>query len=357
MIEISRNQANALVAGNCPVPAYLTINGIQQEYRVTQVETERSDFSLYGETPEMKFMAELEKVPMSEIIVAHKVEDKVETKEPKLKGYKLNPNYTTSAGDYFWVADWENDEIKELVAMTPKSWWYNRECKLERGFAGEDFLLFSSGTFGTAIEDDIPWGARRIFKSDILAPIYNPENIVVTWGDVALDFSDLVFIPQPKKERPELKYTELWMADTSNDMMGVMSGYLTHGKYYDIVAMSSNFKIFEVMCDNGIPDAFYHKWFKPVRLYDEDESELICRDIEFAEGDYIDLRKHTPEQIRHIAKYYNFLDVDDLLIHKEYYQFVIFNEDGCFDGCSEKYIMDCGVKEYTYDDIFYSEEN
>lgn len=272
----------------------------------------------------------------------------------KLKGYKLNPNYTPSAGDHFWVADWEDNEIKELVSMTPDGWWYNRECKLERGFAGEDFLLFSSGTFGTATEDDIPWGARRIFKSDILAPVYNPENIIITCKGSILTASKV--LTQPKKEKP-LKYTELWMADTSNDMMGIMSGWLTHGKLYDV--LSSSFFLdtlqFEVVCDKGYTVRFSDKYFKPVRLYDEDESELIRRDIEFVEGDYIDLRKHTPEQIRHIAKFYNFLDVDDLLIHKEYYQLVIFNEDSCFDGCSESYIEDCGVKEYTYDDIFYSE--
>lgn len=339
MIEISRNQANALVAGNCPVPAYLIIDGIHQEYRVTQVETERSDFSLYGEMPEMKFMAELEKVPVSEsVVVPTKVEEKVETKEPKLKGYKLNPNYTPSAGDHFWVADWNNDEIKELVAMTPDGWWYNRECKLERGFAGEDFLLFSSGTFGTATEDDIPWGSKRIFKSDILIPVEG--------------------VPQPKKEKPELKYTELWIADTSKDVMGVMSGYLTHGKYYEVLSThSSTFGglVFKVVTDAGYIAPYGHCWFKPVRLYDEDESELICRDIEFVEGDYIDLRKHTPEQIRHIAEFFQFYDLEDLLNTRENNPFIYCDSDGEFVGTGDLGDFYLRQDEYTYDDIFYSE--
>lgn len=232
MIEISRNQANALVAGNCPVPAYLTINGIQQEYRVTQVETERSDFSLYGEMPEMKFMAELEKVPMSERVVV---------------------------------------------------------------------------------------------------PL------------------------QPKKEKPELKYTELWMADTSNDMMGIMSGWLTHGKYYEVLSTHTNHfggLVFKVVTDAGHITTYGACWFKPVRLYDEDESELICRDIEFKEGDYIDLRKHTPEQIRHIAKFYKFFNVDTLFNSHVTYNYVIYSGNT---GWSGHDLVGLNDKEYTYEDIFYSE--
>lgn len=247
MIEISRNQANALVAGNCPVPAYLIINGIQQEYRVTQVETGRSDFSLYGETPEMKFMAELEKVPMSESVVPVQ---------------KFGEWVTTS-------------------------------------------------------------------------------------------------IPQPKKEKPELKYTELWMADTSKDIMGVISGYLTHGRYYEVLSTySSTFGglVFKVTNDAGYIAPYRSCWFKPVRLYDEDESELICRDIKFVEGDYIDLRKHTPEQIRHIAKFFQFYNLEDLLHTLENNPFIYWDSDSEFVG-TDDINESCWIQdEYTYDDIFYSEE-
>lgn len=244
MIEISEKQANALVAGNYPVPAYLIIDGIQQEYRVTQVETERSNFSLYGETPEMKFMAELEKVPMSESVVPVQ---------------KFGEWVTTS-------------------------------------------------------------------------------------------------IPQPKKENPEPKYTELWMADTSNDMLDATMGYLTNGKVYEILSSSfiQGSQQFEVVCDNGYVYYFHNGWFKPVRLYDEDESELICRDIEFVEGDYIDLRKHTPEQIRHIAKFYKFFNVDTLFNSNVNYKFIIYCGG---DGWSGDDYSRSGSKEYTYDDIFYSEES
>lgn len=351
MIEISEKQVS-VIAQDCIVPVYLTIGGIQQEYRVTQID---SSFDGYCGR---RYMAELEKVPMSEsVVLPTKVEDKVEIKEPKLKCYKLNSNYTPSAGDHFWVADWNNDEIKELVALTPDGWWYNRECKLERGFADEDFMLFSSGTFGTATEDDIPWGARRIFKSDILSPVYDPENIVVTCDGITLTCgnTNITEIPQTKKEKSELKYTELWMADTSKDMMGATVGYLTNGKVYEI--LSSSFiqgrQQFEVVCDNGYVYYFHNGWFKPVHLYDEDESELICRDIEFAEGDYIELRKHTPEQIRHIAKFYKFFNVEQLL-ESNLWSRVYWNEQDGFTGTlRDTYVLN---KEYTYDDIFYSEE-
>lgn len=67
MIEISEKQV-FLIAQDNLVPAYLTIGGIQQEYRVTQID---SSFSSYEGR---KFMAELEKVPMPEsVVVATKV--------------------------------------------------------------------------------------------------------------------------------------------------------------------------------------------------------------------------------------------------------------------------------------------
>lgn len=349
MIEISEKQVSLIERGNL-VPAYLTIGGIQQEYRVTQID---SSFSSYEGR---KFMAELEKVPMSESVLP----TKVDTKEPKLRGYKLNPNYTPAAGDYFHIADWDYGEIEELVSMTPKSWWYAYHNKINLGFAGYEILLFSHDTFGTADADNIPWGANHITKSDILIPVegatmYNPENIIVTCNGITLTASK---VPQPKKEKPELKYTELWMADTSNDMLDATMGYLTNGKVYDV--LSSSFiqgrQQFEVVCDNGYVYYFHNGYFKPVRLYDEEESKLICRDIEFKEGDCINLRKHTPEQISHIAKFFPFYDLEDLLSTLETNSFIYWDSDGEFVGTSDISEFYRRRDEYTYDDIFYSEE-
>ena len=188
----------------------------------------------------------------------------------KLKGYKLNPNYTPSAGDYLHIADWDYGEIEELVAMTPRSWWYSYESKLKYGFEGYEILLFGHDTFGTAATNEVPWGANHITKSDILipveeAPVYNPENIVATCNEVPFNFGKLVSsglefgkwlypdISQPKKEQPELKYTELWVADTSKDKFGILSGEITHGSYYDVVSSrgGKGRMIFDVVCDTG----------------------------------------------------------------------------------------------------------
>lgn len=148
------------------------------------------------------------------------------------------------------------------------------------------------------------------------------------------------------------------MADTSKDVMGVMLGWLTHGKLYNV--LSSSFFLgslqFGVVCDKGCTARFSNGWFKPVRLYDEDESELICRDIEFKGGDYIDLRKHTPEQIRHIAKFFQFYDLKHLLRNLKNYPFIYWDEDGEFVGTDDVNEWYRRQDEYTYDDIFYSEE-
>lgn len=354
MIEISEKQVSLIAQDNL-VPAYLTIGGIQQEYRVTQID---SSFSSYKGR---KFIAELEKVPMSESVLP----TKVDTKEPKLKGYKLNPNYTPSAGDYLHIADWDYGEIEELVAMTPYSWWYSYESKLKYGFEGYEILLFSGETFGTATTGEVPWSANHVTKSDILVPVeevqvYSPENVIAAFKGIPFTCGNTKItemLPQPKKGKP-LKYTELWMADTSNDVMGIMSGWLTHGKLYDV--LSSSFFLdslqFGVVCDKGCTARFSNGWFKSVRLYDEDESELICRDIEFVEGDYIDLRKHTPEQIRHIAKFYPFYDLKHLLRNLKNYPFIYWDEDGEFVGTDDVNEWYRRQDEYTYDDIFYSEE-
>lgn len=283
----------------------------------------------------------------------------------KLKGYKLNPNYTPSAGDYLHIADWDYGEIEELVAMTPRSWWYSYESKLKYGFEGYEILLFGHDTFGTAATNEVPWGANHITKSDILipveeAPVYNPENIVSAFNGLPFTCGNIkiTVAPQHKRETP-LKYTELWMADTSKDVMGVMSGYLTHGKYYEVLSTLTNTfggLTFKVVTDAGYIVPYGACWFKPVRLYDEDEGELICRDIEFVEGDYIDLRKHTPEQIRHIAKFFQFYDLKHLLRNLKNYPFIYWDEDGEFVGTGDVNEWYRRQDEYTYDDIFYSEE-
>lgn len=165
--------------------------------------------------------------------------------------------------------------------------------------------------------------------------------------------SESVVPLQPKKEKP-LKYTELWMADTSNDMMGVMSGYLTHGKYYEVLSTHTNHfggLVFKVVTDDGYIVPYSACWFKPVRLYDEDESELTCRDIEFVEGDYIDKNKWTPEQLIHLSKFYKFYRLATAC--KKDLPVLVWDIDG--EWLSGR-AFECTGKEYTYDDIFYSEE-
>ena len=92
-------------------------------------------------------------------------------------------------------------------------------------------------------------------------------------------------------------------------------------------------------------------------FYDEDETLLTCRNIEFQEGDYIDLRKHTPEQIRHIEKFYDVYKLEETLgeISVEGWIYLVWDADNEFVATTSR--RDLGYKEYTYDDIFYLGDN
>ena len=150
--------------------------------------------------------------------------------------------------------------------------------------------------------------------------------------------------------QPSPRSKKVYIADLSNDLLGMLSDKLTHNKVYE--PLSDN-ALLDIVDDIGYRTYYNKGWFKEVYLYDEDETLLTCRDIEFKEGDYIDLRKHTPEQIRHIAKYYQFYDVDGLLEDGGYI-FAVF--DGVDFDDTDSYTRTKG-KQYAYDDIFYLEEN
>lgn len=340
MIEISEKQFSLIARDNL-VPAYLTIGGIQQEYRVTQID---SSFSGYGGR---KFIAELEKVPVSESV---EVATKVETKQDKY----IIKHIDLKVGDYLLREDFSKLQWSFLQEnWKPNVAWYDTR---ESGMVSKGCIVFSKypccttciGSSGGEMSV-----GRRITPDMLLwTPVYKPENIVVTCKCNTLTTSKAP--TQPKKDEPELKYIELWMADTSKDMMGVMSGYLTHGKYYDVLSTySSTFGglVFKVVTDAGHIAPYGYKWFKPVRLYDEDQSELICRDIEFVEGDYIDKNKWTPEQLIHLSKFYKFYRLATAC--KKDLPVLVWDIDG--EWLSGR-AFECTGKEYTYDDIFYSEE-
>lgn len=153
--------------------------------------------------------------------------------------------------------------------------------------------------------------------------------------------------------QPSPRSKKVYVADLNGNKS--ITQWLTEGKVYEEIGccplVVENDRLIYVECDTGEIFSFSKHWFKEVYLYDEDETLLTCRNIEFQEGDYIDLRKHTPEQIRHIAEYYKFYDVEELL--GDSYIFAVF--DGVDFSGTDNYTRTKG-KEYTYDDIFYLEE-
>lgn len=155
--------------------------------------------------------------------------------------------------------------------------------------------------------------------------------------------------------QPSPRSKKVYVADLKG--YKCITQWLTEGKAYEVRGccplVVENDRLVYVECDTGEIFSFSKYWFREVYLYDEDETLLTCRDIKFQEGDYIDLRKHTPEQIRHIAEYYEVYDVEGLLEDSGYI-FAVF--DGVdFDG-TDSYTRTKG-KQYTYDDIFYLGNN
>lgn len=150
--------------------------------------------------------------------------------------------------------------------------------------------------------------------------------------------------------QPSPRSKKVYVADLSSDLLGMLSDKLTHNKVYE--PLSDN-DLLDIVDDRGYRTYYNRGWFKEVYLYDEDETLLTCRDIELKEGDYIDLRKHTPEQIRHIAEYYKFYKLEETLgeLDVEGWIYLAWDSDNEFVATTSK--SDLGDKEYIYDDIFY----
>lgn len=236
--------------------------------------------------------------------------------------YKVNPDYIPKQGDYLSVEDWAEDEIKWLASNTPEDWWYNADLRKEAGFHGRRYLKVCYSTYCTT---NILYVTNRRITPDMLlidtSPLLQPS-------------------PVPRK---------ILVADCSKGLYDIVRGILTHNKPYQITTYFGDG--YEVFCDDEVIRFFGKCWFKEVLLYDEDEDDLICRDIEFEEGDYIDLRKHSPEQIRHIAKFYPVFELEETLYRDEW-DYLCFDYDKEFSA--DNYPDEFKV-EYTYDDIFYKE--
>jgi len=153
--------------------------------------------------------------------------------------------------------------------------------------------------------------------------------------------------------QPSPRSKKVYVADLKGHKS--ISQWLTEGKVYEARGccplVVENDRLIYVECDTGEIFSFSKHWFKEVYLYDEDETLLTCRDIEFKEGDYLDLRKHTPEQIRHIGVYWKFFDIEDLL-DGGYYHTIYWDGE---EFVGDNYLDTYEAKEYTYDDIFYLE--
>lgn len=165
----------------------------------------------------------------------------------------------------------------------------------------------------------------------------------------------LVELVKPTPVQPEPPYTEMLIGTVDGDMLGVMMGRVTQGKVYEIVEDLG--WLYKIVDDRGIHGDYHYSWFTNVKLYDEDETQLTCRDIEFNVEDYIDLRKHTPDQIRHIAKFYPVYTLEEVLADGEDWGYLVFGGEEfylCGGAWKGDYTFD--GEEYTFDDIFYLEE-
>lgn len=258
-------------------------------------------------------------------------------------GYTLNKGYVPKEGDYLSSEDWTDDQIKWLANNTPESWWCCDIGRKETGFNGYGYLQWHNEYFVTSIA--FPLKNRRI-TPDMVVFLAGSVHVESITGTLTFEDNSPLLQPSPRSKK-------VLVADLSKDLYNILDGHLTHGKMYECFTDRS-MGGFEIVNDSGARDRYGKWWFKEVYLYDEDEAELTCRDIEFKEDDYIDLRKHTPEQIRHISKFYPVYELEETLA--EYHDWSLLYWDGmdcAFVACSSVDINP--TKEYTYDDIFYLE--
>lgn len=104
-------------------------------------------------------------------------------------------------------------------------------------------------------------------------------------------------------------YKEVLIGNTEGNILSLMYPIITQGKVYsplfkeefDHCGYEEHYLVID---DSGRRNQIHKSWFTPAKLYDEDEEELHFNGVEFEEGDYLDLSKHTPEQIAHIYKFY-----------------------------------------------------
>lgn len=317
-----------------------------------------------------------------------------------MKNFKLNLNYIPKCGDYFSAVDWTDEEIKWLASNTPFHWWYDLDSKRRDGFNNLPVILHSFGTFGTATIEDLDENSRRITKDMILIndgsylkgsvskrdeyfevivhlfglseAASNRLRGIIEIGGLYRDTKPMLTLPDFSRHthgkvhpvevvgtlvyddeetspllQPSPRSKKVYVADLSGVIYGIFTGRLTHGKAYDPLCCDDTNIV--VLTDEGTRLDISKIYFKEVYLYDEDETLLTCRDIEFKEGDYLDLRKHTPEQIRHVAGYYKFYDLNELLDNGSW-DIVEWDECCGFVGSHTNTVLST---EYTYDDIFY----
>lgn len=202
--------------------------------------------------------------------------------------------------------------------------------------------------------------SNELRKIKALGGLYKDTEPVLTLPDLSRHIHGKVHPVDNSGEetspllQPSPRSKKVYVADLSKDISDIWIGTLTHGAPY--TPLYEGKTAIDVRTDDGKVLLVSKQWFKEVYLYDEDETLLTCRDIEFQEGDYIDLRKHTPEQIRHIAEYYNVYELEETLgeLDVEGWIYLVWDTDNEFVAATSK--SDLGDKEYTYDDIFYLEE-
>ena len=324
--------------------------------------------------------------------------------------YKLNPDYVPQEGHYFDSKDWTNDEIKWISSNSQTSWGLYGTIIEDYGFLVYPFIEFSGGEFylthrleedNTLITKDmifaIPKGktlaeeclsavgkdtkvtgkqyisdlpvhtslsARDIFPAP-QPKMFSINDLEVTWnGEVISGFTTDIPVTIPRKldtavtlpstipeieitgtvSAPEPKSTLYAVADVSCDILGGCN--LTQDKKYEVTIRDPRYWL---TCDKGRYDWYHKSWFSSlVRVYDNDPEELEWTGVEFEYRDYIDLKKHSPEQIRHIYSVYPHFDKEHTVADR-YNSVLVWDEEELIGTCRKS--TRTGT-EYTYDDLF-----
>lgn len=141
---------------------------------------------------------------------------------------------------------------------------------------------------------------------------------------------------------------------------------LIPNKSYEVIEFSYNSPLggYWIIDETGLEVEYHSSWFSKTQvsviLIDSDEEKLIFNDIKLEVGAYLDLRKHTVEQIKYLSKFYDvynttyYCEVSIDCFHEDVdkYPYLVLDKEFEFSRYGSLHVVSSKNKEYHFNDLF-----